>query len=227
MEQENFMLEQVRQIFARSIVNDESKDKTSPKSIIISGMLYNYHLNLYRDTHIMLNQQDKVLQDGEHRQMMLEGLQMKMRMPRTDLFKLRVAGLRAHLNTYDPRRVIHRPNDKVEVPIHIARAMNATMLLATAYVHDYFSEIKQSDYVKRLRQLKLAGFPYAGPGSLQETFNTYIDLHLLAAQLEAEVIPVSKVLNWTLQPKSPDNSRHIPDPGDHVDVKKFLTPVQR
>lgn len=219
------MLEQVRQIFARSIVNDEHRDKTNPKSLIVSGLLYNYHLNLYRDIHIMLNQQDKVLHDGEHRQVVLEGLQMKMRMPHTELFKLRVAGLRAHMNAYDPRRVTYRPQDKVEVPIHIARAMNATMLLATAYVHDYFSEIKHSDYIKRLRQLKQAGFPYAGPGSLQETFNTYVDLHMLAAQLEAEVIPASKVLNWTLQPKSPDNSREIPDPGDHVDVRKLLTPT--
>lgn len=221
------MLEQVRQIFARSIANDGHKDKTNPKSLIISGLLYNYHLNLYRDIHIMLNQQDKVLHDGEHRQVVLEGLQMKMRMPRTELFKLRVAALRAHMNTYDPRHVTHRPHDKVEVPIHIARAMNATMLLATAYVHDYFSEIKRSDYIKRLRQLKQAGFPYAGPGSLQETFNTYVGLHMLAAQLEAEVVPVPKVPNWTLQPKSPDNSRHIPDPGDHVDVKKLLAPVQK
>ena len=221
------MLEEVRQVFARSIANDESREKTHPKSLIISGILYNYHLNLYRDIHIMLNQQDKVLHDGEHRQVVLEGVQMKMRMPRTELFKLRVAGLRAHMNTYNPRRVTHRPNDKVEVPIHIARAMNATMLLATAYVYDYFSEIKQSDYIKRLRQLKQAGFPYAGPGSLQETFNTYVSLHMLAAQLESEVVPVSKLLNWTLQPKSADNSRHIPDPGDHVDVKKMLKPEQK
>lgn len=221
------MLEQVRQIFARIVANDESKGSSTPKSIIMSGMLYNYHLNLYRDIHIMLNQQDKVLHDGEHRQVIAEGLRLRMAMPRTELFKLRVAGLRAHMNTYDPRKVTRRKGDKVEVPIHIARAMNATMLLATAYVYDYFSEIKNSEYVKRLRQLKTAGFPYAGPGSLQETFNTYVDLHYLAAQLDAEVVPVPKVLNWTLMPKSPDNSRDIPDPGAHVDVRGLLKRTPR
>ena len=219
------MLEQVRQIFANSVDIDVSKDNPRPKSILMSGTLYNAHLNLYRDIHIMLNQQDKVLNDGEHRQVIVEGLQQNLRMPRTELFKLRVAGLRAHINTYDPRRVTRRPQDRVEVPVDIARAMNATMLLATSYMFDYFSEIKQSDYIKHLRQLKQAGAPYAGPGSLQETFNTYIDLHLLAARLSAEVVPAAKVKNWVFLPKSPDNSRDIPDPGSQIDVKKLLKPA--
>lgn len=219
------MLEQVRQIFANSVDIDLSQPGPRPKSILMSRTLYNSHLNLYRDIHIMLNQQDKVLNDGEHRQVILEGLQMKMRMPRTELFKLRVAGLRAHINTYDPRRVLHRPENRVEVPVAMARAMNATMLLATAYMYDYFTEIKQSDYIKRLRELKQAGFPYAGPGSLQETFNTYVDLHILAAQLENEVVPAAKVKNWTFLPKSADNSRDIPDPGAEIDVKKLLKPI--
>lgn len=218
------MLEQVRQIFAKSVDIDASTDNPRPKSIMMSGTLYNAHLNLYRDIHVMLNQQDKVLNDGEHRQVIIEGLQKKMSMPRTELFKLRVAGLRAHMNSYDPRRVAHRPQDRVEVPVAMARAMNATMLLATSYMFDYFSEIKQSDYVRHLRQLKEAGVPYAGPGSLQETFNTYLDLHYLAAHLSAEVVPKVKIKNWAVLPKSPDNSREIPDPGANIDVRKLIKP---
>lgn len=218
------MLEQVRQIFANSVDNDKTQAPPRSKSILMSGMLYNCHVNLYRDIHIMLNQQEKVLNDGEHRQVILEGLRMKMRMPRTELFKLRLDGLRAHVNSYDPRHVKRRPHDRVEVPVNIARAMNATMLLATSYLYDYFSELKQSDYIKRLRQLKEVGFPYAGPGSLQETFNTYVDVHVLAAQLEDEVIPKAKPKNWMFLPASADNTRDIPDPGAQIDVKKLLVP---
>lgn len=219
------MLRQVSSIFAQVVTNDDQKGKSSPKSIIMSAALYNHHLNLYRDIHIMLNQQDRVLHDGEHHQVIIEGRRQKMRMPRTEFFKLRVEGLRAHMNTYDPRMVVLRNDDKVEVPLSIARAMNVTMLQATAYVFDYFSEMKNTDYVKWLKALKKKGFPYAGPGSLQETFNTYIDLHYLAARLQDEVLPVPKVPNWTRMAASPDNSRHIPDPGADIDVRKMFAPV--
>ncbi len=219
------MLREVRDIFAQ-IANTKDAEfaKATPKNIVMSGVLYNYHLNLYRDAHIMLNQQERVLRDGEHQQVIIDGLRKRLRMPRTDLFSLRMAGLRAHLNSYDPRDMKRLPGDKAAVPVSVARAMNATMLLTTAYVFDYFAEMKNSDYTRWLRKLKEDGVPYAGPGSLQETFNTYIDLHYLAAQLQSEALPPRLWPNWTRQPASPDNSRHIPDPGAHIDVKKLITP---
>lgn len=220
------MLRQVSSIFARVANNDEGMDGLGllPKCIRMSGILYNLHMNLYRDSHIMLNQQERVLNDGEHCQVIIDGLRKKLRMPRTELFRLRVAALRAHLNSYDPRNVRHREGDIVEIPLPVARAMHATMLLSTQYVFDYFTEMKQSDYVKWLRELKQSGVPYAGPGSLQEVFSTYLTLHYLAARLQEEALPPRLWPNWTRPPVSSDNSRHIPDPGSHIDVKAIITP---
>ena len=219
------MLRQVRDIFAQiANTKDAELAVATPKNIVMSGMLYNYHLNLYRDSHIMLNQQERVLNDGEHCQVIIDGLRNRLRMPRTELFNLRVSALRAHLNSYNPRDIQRIAGDRVVVPVPVARAMNATMLLTTAYVFDYFSEIKNSDYVRWLRQLKQDGVTYAGPGSLQETFNTYMNLHYLAGQLQSEALPARLWPNWTRQPASPDNSRHIPDPGTHINVRELLTP---
>lgn len=215
-------MEQVRKIFAQCVDVDLTQDFPRAKSFTMSAALHELHLDLYRDVHIMLDQQDKVFKDGEHRQLIEEGLQMNMRMPHISVFKLRVDALRAHINTYNPFEAKTNDKGRVTVPVHVARGMNATLLLASCYVHDYFSELANTDYAKRIRQLREAGVPYAGPCSLQETFNTYIDLHYIAAQLEHEVVPVSKLKNWFLQPKTPENSRHIPDLCEQYDVKKLL-----
>lgn len=220
------MLRQVSSIFARVANHDANADGIGAPvmRIRMSSLLYNLHMNLYRDSHVMLDQQERVLNDGEHQQVIIDGMRRNLRMPRTELFRLRVSALKAHLNSYNPRDGMKRRKDMVEVPLHVARAMHATMLLSTQYVFDYFTEMKQSDYMKCLRQLKKEGVPYAGPGSFQEVFSTYLTLHYLAAQLEAEALPPRLSPNWTRQSGSPDNSRNIPDPGAHIDVKAIITP---
>ena len=154
------------------------------------------HLNLHREARILVDQLERVLDDGEHRTIIEEGQQLKMRMPDTDSFRLRIEAMRAHLDSYDPHHVFRLPGDRVDVPLHTARNMHTTTLLTTSFVYDFFSAILCSDYMKNIRRLKADGIPYAGPLCVQEAFSPYVTLHFLASFLRQEAMPERLPANW-------------------------------
>jgi hypothetical protein len=132
------MLEDVRSVFLK--VSNHRDDQSVPENetvswrFRISGNLYAMHLNLHREARILVDQLERVLDDGEHRTIMEEGKQLKMRMPDTDSFRLRIEAMRAHLDSYDLKNVRRLPGDRVEVPLSTARNMHTTTLLTTSFI---------------------------------------------------------------------------------------------
>lgn len=193
------MLEDVRSVFL--LVSNHRDGMSVPDysnmHFLVSGSLHAMHVNLYRESRIMVDQLERVLNDGEHRQVIEEGRLLRMRMPDTESFRLRIEAFRAHLDSYDPRQVTRISGDRVQIPLHVARNMHTTNLLATSFVYDFFSEIQRTDYLKYLRQLRAQGFMYAGPICVQEVFNPYLTLHYLAAFLKQEAAPEKLPVNWT------------------------------
>ena len=195
------MLRYVRDIFAE-VANSRDNEDVYPYTGLrfrMSDVLYNQHVHLYRQSRLMIDQLEQVLKDGEHRLVIEEGQQLKLRMPHIESFDYRIAALRGQLDSYDPRDVIRLPGGTVHVPINTARNMHATALHVTSFVFDFFSEIKRSDYMKYLRRLRDNGVPYAGPGAIQDVLNTYLALHYVAAFTKSEVLPVRLPVNWTRQ----------------------------
>lgn len=205
------MLEDVRSVFL--LVSNHREGTSVPDysnmHFLVSGSLYAMHAHLYRESRTMIDQLERVLNDGEHRQVIEEGRTLRMRMPDTESFRLRIEAFRAHLDSYDPRQVVRLPGDRVQIPLSTARNMHTTNLLATSFVYDFFSEIQRTDYLKYLRQLRTQGFMYAGPVCVQEVFNPYLTLHYLAAFLKQEAAPEKLPVNWmrraTTARTSPDN----------------------
>ncbi|QQG36100.1 MAG: hypothetical protein HYS17_11515 [Micavibrio aeruginosavorus] len=208
------MLEDVRSVFLR--VANHRDGMTVPDysnmHFLISGSLHAMHVNLYRESRIMIDQLERVLNDGEHRQVIEEGRTLRMRMPDTESFRLRIEAFRAHLDSYDPRQVTRLPDGRVQIPLRIARSTHTTNLLATSFVYDFFSEIQRTDYLKYLRQLRAQGFMYAGPICVQEVFNPYLTLHYLAAFLKQETSPEKLPVNWMRRATSDRASRGNPPP---------------
>ena len=198
------MLEDVRAVFLKV---SNQQDGQSPSSLAperyrfrISGNLYAMHLNLHRETRALIDQLERVLDDGEHRTLIEEGRVLKMRMPDTDSFRLRIEAMRAHLDSYDLRDIKRLPNDRVEVPMTTARNMHTTTLLTTSFVYDFFYAILATDYMKNIRRLKSEGVTYAGPICVQEAFNPYLTLHYLASFLRREAAPGHLPANWMRRP---------------------------
>jgi|GEM_PF-1871865 len=199
------MLEDVRKVFLR--VANHKDGAAIPDCdnmrFRISGTLYGTMLNLHREARIMVDQLERVLDDGEHRLMIEEGQILKMRMPDTDSFRLRIEAMRAHLDSYDLNRVVRLPGDRYDIPVHTARNMHTTALLTTSFVYDFFYAILATDYMKNIRRLKSTGMTYAGPLCVQEAFNPYVTLHYLASFLKMEAEPERLPANWMRKPNPP------------------------
>lgn len=201
------MFEDVRAVFTR--VANNQKGLCAPihehSCFLISDTLYAMHLHLHKEARAMIDQFERVLDDGEHRLVIDEGRQLKMRMPDTESFYMRVDAIRAHLDSYDPDHVRRNEDRTVLVPIPTARAMHATALQSMSFVRDFFAEVQKTDYLRYLRKLKQDGVAYAGPMCIQEVFNQYVTLHYLAASLEKEARPERLPANWTRKPPPRNN----------------------
>ncbi|MFN3826852.1 MAG: hypothetical protein ACK4NR_04425 [Micavibrio sp.] len=206
------MFEDVRAVFSR-VANDR-KGICAPiherSAFLISHKLYALQLHLHKEARIMIDQFENVLDDGEHRLVIDEGRQMKMRMPDTDSFRMRIDAMRAHLDSYEPDDVrINTKECTVLVPVTTARAMHATALQTMSFVRDFFAEVQKTDYLRYLKKLKADGVAYAGPMCVQEVFNQYVTLHYLAAYLDKEARPDRLPVNWTRKPPSQNDAQKV------------------
>ncbi len=194
------MLEDVRSVFLKvsNQRDDESSSGLAPERyrFRISGVLYAHQINLYREARELVDQLERVLDDGEHRTLIEEGKILKMRMPDTDSFRLRIEAMRAQLDSYDPRDVKRLPGDMVEVPMNTARNMHTTTLMTASLVYDFFYAIMCSDYMKNIRRTKELGAVYAGPICVYEAYRPYFTLHYLASSLRHEAVPEQLPANW-------------------------------
>lgn len=198
------MLDDVRKVFL-GVANNKagaSVPDCDNMRFRVSGALYGTMVNLHREARVMADQLENVLDDGEHRLMIEEGQQLKMRMPDTDSFRLRIESLRAHLNSYDLNGIIRHADDRYEIPVNTARNMHTTALLTASFVYDFFSAILATDYLKNIRRLKSTGMTYAGPLCVQEAFNPYVTLHYLAAFMKQESSPALPI-NWMRKKGAP------------------------
>ena len=199
------MLEDVRKIFLRVANNRDgvAVPDCDNMRFRISGTLYGTMLNLHREARIMVDQLERVLNDGEHRLMIEEGQALKMRMPDTDSFRLRIEAMRAHLDSYDLNHVVRLSDDRYDIPVHTARNLHTTALLTTSFVYDFFYAILATDYMKNIRRLKSSGTTYAGPLCVQEAFMPCVTLTDLVSFLKMEAMPVRLPANWMRKPYPP------------------------
>lgn len=195
------MLDGVREVFTRLARHSKEDGRFGVvKTIRMPESLYRKFLNIHDHARILVDSVQAILNDGEHQTIIEEGILLKYRMPDMAGFSIKIAAVRAQLDSYDPNNHIREGKDVV-LPAYVARGLYVTALTGTAFVHDCFEAVTKTDYWKYMRVLKENGVPYAGPVVLPQMYALHLSLQIAAVFTQREAIPEQLPRNWTRDPR--------------------------
>jgi hypothetical protein len=144
---------------------------------LIERAIYDKYLRLYHWSVALADKLDQVIEDGEHRLCLEEGMhEGGWILPDPDFMREDVDALKAFLKTIDPFRCTSVGKDRVKVSAQLAVQMHYMSEIDHLIVKKLFHMFRSTDYLKYQRHLRDRGIKYAGPTSLGEILNTYFEL---------------------------------------------------
>jgi hypothetical protein len=145
------------------------------RKITVSKELYNAYIKLYFRSLQLAKKLECILNDGEHQLCMDEGQKDGWNLPDHDYMHDDVNHLKTVLKKLDPFRSIPIHNGShVKISAHLAVEMHHLLQINILMSAKLFDMFRESEYLPFHRDLRERGIKYAGPTSLSEIVNTYM-----------------------------------------------------
>lgn len=145
------------------------------RKIAVGKDLYDTYIKLYFRSLHLAQKLEQIVNDGEHQLCMQEGRDAGWNLPKGDYMREDVLRLKSFLKGLDPfNSVSCRGGSHVKISAHMAVDMHHLLQINILMVGKLFDMFRETDYLNYHRELKAKGFKYAGPTSLSEIVNIYM-----------------------------------------------------